>query len=153
MNADQRHTAYATLQVTGDRLDPASVTAALGLEPTFSVRKGEIYRHGRRDRQYVGRTGVWNFSTEEAVQSDRLQDHLAVIGELLSARQERFAGIRDVVREHGDWAGVSCFWYGPAGAEEPTVPASFRDLIGRLGGTVETDFHRDDEVDGYAAAE
>lgn len=153
MNADQQETAFATLQFTGDQLDPCVMTAALDLEPTFSVRKGQVYRHGRREREYVGRTGVWNLSTREMVRSPRLQDHLDFLGGLLSARSERLDEIRTLVRDHGYWAGVSCFWSGPAEAAEPTVAASFRKLVARMGGEIETDFHREDEATGRAAVQ
>jgi hypothetical protein len=153
MSADQRETAYATLQVTGDRLDPPEVTAVLGLKPTFCVRKGETFRRGRRDREYVGRTGVWSFSTKGTIHSDRLQDHLASLGELLLARQERFVEIREFLRGHSEWAGVSCFWAGPAQAAQPSVPEWFRELVGRIGGEIEVDFYQDDAAEEQTAAE
>jgi hypothetical protein len=154
MNAETREeTAYATLKVVGDQLDPAAVTALLGLEPTFSVRKGEAFGGGRSGREYTGRTGVWNLSTKQSIQSSRLLDHLHALASLLTADPGRIDGLRDLVRVRGYRAGVSCFWHGTANTEEPSIPESFRDLVQRFGGEIDTDFGRDDEVASRTAAE
>jgi hypothetical protein len=78
---------------------------------------------------------------------------LASLGELLLARQERFPEIREFLRRHSDWTGVSCFWTGPAQAAEPFVPEWFRELVGRIGGEIEVDFYQDDAAEEQTAAE
>jgi hypothetical protein len=153
MNADTGVTAFATLHVVGDQLDPRIVTELLGLEPTFSVRKGEAFRRGRSGREYTGRTGVWNLSTQQTVQSSRLQDHLYELASLLTKEPGRLDGLRNLVLLNGHRAGVSCYWYGSKATREPVIPESFRELVERFGGQVDTDFHRDDEPGSRAAAE
>ena len=153
MNADRQETAFATLYFGGDRLDPDVLTAALDLEPTFSVRRGETYTHGRRNREYVGRTGVWNLSTKWLVRSDLLEDHLDFLSELLTTRSKRLDDVCRIIRGKEYRAGVSCFWYGFGEACEPTISEAFRKIVARFGGEIETDFHREIEVEGQAAAE
>lgn len=154
MSADERlrPKAFATLEVVGDHLDPNTVTSAIDLTPTFSVRKGDTYRHGRMNREYVGRTGVWNYSTKGLVQSDNLGDHLSFLADLLGARAERLDAWLNLVRASGCRTGVQCFWYGPAGAE-PSIPAWFNETVARIGGEVDLDFYPDDEAIAPIAAE
>ena len=147
MSVDHQETAYATLRFMGDDLDPHIVTRTLGHEPTLSYRKGEIYRRDRRGRELVGRSGLWLLSTKTGVSSCRLQDHINVLASVLAAKEDLPALVSEMVRNHGYEADASCFWYGPAGAAEPEVPASFRDIIGRIGGEIWVDFHRDDDAE------
>ena len=52
--------------MVGDDLDPAAVTARLGVEPAAAHHRGELIRRGRQ--QVPARTGSWSFSlgTEQA---------------------------------------------------------------------------------------
>src|SRR6478672_8995138 len=65
--------AFVTFRVAGDKLDPAQVTALLGLPPTHAYAKGAHYQRGGRAQ--VARTGVWYFSTDGVVDSSSLEDH------------------------------------------------------------------------------
>lgn len=152
MNADQRNRSLATLRFVGDHLDPAMISCALGLQPTFSVRKGEAYRHGRRDREHIGTTGVWTLSSDVSVRSDRLQEHLDFIADLLLAQPGRLEAAAKIVEGSGIRVDVFCFWSGPP-ESEPTIPDSFRRLVAQIGGEVDTDFYPDDEVLAQTAAE
>ena len=138
----------------GDELDPDIITSALALQPSLSYRKGETYWAGRRrQREIVGRTGLWLLSTESRLESGRLEDHLELLASLLKERAERLGGLRQIVREGGYEASAICFWAGPAQAAQPSVPGWFRELVGRIGGEIEVDFYQDDAAEEQTAAE
>jgi hypothetical protein len=135
---------FATLRVSGDRLDPARVTAILGVAPTLSYRKGEAYRGGR-GHVARGRTGVWYVSTREDVDSNELTDHLRYLVAILSptVASDHIAALRQLLEQDGLEADVSCFWHGRAGAEKPLVARFAADAFARLGASLETDFDTD----------
>lgn len=151
MRADNQVQAFATLRFMADRLDPDVVTEALGLQPTQSHRKGDSYRLGRRDRDYVARTGVWLLSTKKLVDGGRLEDHIDYLTGVLASRGERLDLAGALAADLGYEVDASCYWYGPAGAAEPAVSDAFRAAVGRLGGEVWVDFHRDDDVEHAVA--
>lgn len=152
MSADQRNRSYATLRFVGDHLDPGMISGALDLQPTFSIRKGEAYRHGRRDREHVGRTGVWALSSDSLVQSDQLHDHLDCLAGFLLAQPGRLEAAAKIGADSDVHVDIFCFWCGPPGAE-PRIPDSFLGLVSQIGGVVDTDFYPDDEVLAQTAAE
>jgi hypothetical protein len=47
------------LRIKGDALDPDEISAALGIRPTYSHKKGEIVRPERAE-PFVRRNGVWS---------------------------------------------------------------------------------------------
>lgn len=144
MNADTESVAFATLRVSGDELEPSAVTEALGLKPSLSYRKGETYRAGRRrQRDYVGQTGVWYLSTDDLLVSGRLEDHITFLSFLLAARPQGLERVHAMVLDGACEASASCFWAGPPGSTEPDISLTFRDLIARMGGRIEIDFQRD----------
>lgn len=58
-----------TLRISGDNLDPTEISAALGVEPTFSIRKGaEEIRPSGRIR--TAKTGIWNRSVADCDPGD-----------------------------------------------------------------------------------
>jgi hypothetical protein len=67
---------FATLNFSGDMLEPERVTEILGVEPTSGYRKGEVYRRSR-GRETHGRTGLWHFSTMRCVSSTVFATSLA----------------------------------------------------------------------------
>jgi len=52
-----------SLRFFGNDLDPDELTQALGIEPTKSYRKGDIFRGKKYD--YVRKTGSWLFSIDQ----------------------------------------------------------------------------------------
>jgi hypothetical protein len=135
---------FATLRFSGDLLEPDRVTAILGVEPTTAYRKGEIYRRKRGDGAH-GRTGVWYLSTQRDLDSRVLADHLRyLVGVVCPAgRPDHISALRELMERDGVEADVSCFWHGRAGAKAPVVPGFARDVFGRLGARIETDFDTD----------
>lgn len=63
----------ASLRIVGDDVDPDTITAQLGISPTFAARNGEeIWSRGVTLTQ---RHGVWSYSlTERAGSGDELDD-------------------------------------------------------------------------------
>jgi hypothetical protein len=135
---------FATLRISGDRLDPARVTAILGVPPTLSYRKGEAYR-GSRGPAARGRTGVWYISTRGDVDSSELTDHLRYLVAMLSPTvgSDHLTALRQLLEQDGLEADVSCFWHGREGAQEPVIPRFAVDTFARLGASLETDFDTD----------
>ena len=135
---------FATLNFAGDALEPEKVTEILGIEPTTGYRKGEVYRrsHGREAH---GRTGLWHLSTRRLIESTDLADHLRYIVSVLCppGGPDHIAALRYLIQQYGLEADVSCFWYGRAGSQPPTVPGFAKQTFDRLGATIETDFDTD----------
>jgi hypothetical protein len=135
---------FATLNFAGDTLEPELVTEILGVQPTTGYRKGEVYRHNR-GREAHGRTGLWHLSTLRLVESDELADHLNHLVEILcpKGRADHIDALRDLMTRCSLEADVRCFWYGRAGASPPAIPTATKEVFGRLGARIETDFHTD----------
>src|SRR5690242_8999303 len=79
--SDDRNTVprtFASLRFTGARLEPEQVTSILQASPTVSYRKDEPYKRSGQHVAY-GRTGVWLLSSENAVKSADLNDHLGYL--------------------------------------------------------------------------
>lgn len=143
--------AFATFSVSGDTLDPAAITHALGLKPSLGYRKGDVYLSGRRrQREYTGRTGVWYFSTDAVLQTPDLDKHLTLLTFLLAACPEGLAMLRDMMASGEYEVSGSCFWAGSPGSREPQVLPAFRDVMDRIGGRIEVDFMRDVELRDHA---
>jgi len=136
---------FATLRFSGDRLEPESITAIIGTPPTRAYRKGETYRTGPSGQTAKGRTGVWYLSTQRAVTSQTLADHLDHLVNVISPRggSDHVPALRDLIARDRLEADVSCFWYGTAGATPPDIPEGIRKAIERFGATIETDFDTD----------
>ncbi len=97
---------FATLLMHGDDLDPAKVTAVLGLEPSRSHSKGQIMYKGKN---HVHRTGFWSLSTQDSLSSRDLRRHLDWLLDAFEPRASALASFR----ESGFSCAVSCFWEGP----------------------------------------
>jgi hypothetical protein len=93
----------------GDRLKPEDVTASLAVAPTLSCRRGEIFKRSR-GHEVRGRTGLWLLSSEAAVQSHELTDHLTHLQYVLEARDgEPIERLRAVMQRDDLRADVTCF--------------------------------------------
>jgi hypothetical protein len=146
---------FATLRFAGDALVPDQITRALRVVPTLGYAKGEMYQAGPRSPEMIGKTGVWYFSTDRLVASDRLSDHVAFVALLLSRDPvnplndpARFLTLQKLMRRQGLQAAVTCFWHGPPGAKKPTLPRPLVELFKTLPADVETDFEVDEEPSG-----
>ena len=135
---------FASLRFAGDRLEPDRITALLGVRPTTSYRKGEIYKRSR-GHEIRGRTGLWLVSTRHQFDSLELQDHFAKLLEVLfpAGSTRLIEPLCALLREGGLEADVTCFWYGEHGAEPPVISEETRAAFAQIGATIETDFQTD----------
>lgn len=136
---------FASLGFVGDRLEPQDVTQILGIAPTKSWRKGELFHPGPRSPEILAYTGAWWLSTEGLVRRHDLEAHLDFLVALISPegdRGERLRRLREILQE-GATASVSCFWHGEAAARPPVIPASVVAAFNRLPAEIEADFDTD----------
>jgi hypothetical protein len=94
------HCCSVTLIVTGEDLDPAVVTAALGMTPDRSWRRGEYKSFVRGDGttrvfDSIHDEGGWKCFMPSSEQTWPIQDQLA-------SWLERLSGFRDVIRAFND---------------------------------------------------
>jgi hypothetical protein len=55
-----------SLRFFGDDLDPDAITTILGIYPTISYRKGDIFRGRKFDR--IQKTGSWRYHTQRCAE-------------------------------------------------------------------------------------
>jgi Domain of unknown function (DUF4279) len=79
-----------TMYVRGDALDPNIVTAALGVAPSTSQRKGG----NKADREFVAKIGVWALEAEK--QSNNLDDLVQELSSKISAAGSALTAIQGV---------------------------------------------------------
>ncbi|RVU14071.1 DUF4279 domain-containing protein [Methylobacterium oryzihabitans] len=140
---------YAAIVFKGPDLDPQLISAILDTEPTLSYRRGED--HVVAGKPLQRQFGIWIYSTKNRVQSTSLKQHLAaleriIIGEISPWPERALGKVQDLMKEPGMEFRVDVFWYGAADAKLPEISRSFRYVVSAAGGTIETDFHRDDEA-------
>jgi hypothetical protein len=136
--------AFAGLNFAGDRLDPTRITQVLGVEPTISYRKGEVYLRSR-GREARGRTGLWRLSTDKLINSHDLNQHLTHLLDIMfpGGSTKFVEPLRALIREYDLEADIDCFWYGEHGATPPEIPEETRAAFAKIGATIETDFQTD----------
>ena len=136
--------AFASLRLSGDRLEPARVTAALSATPTIAYRKGEVYKRSR-GREARGRTGVWLLCSEDHVCSSDLNDHLEFLLGVVSpdTDEDRLRRVQSTIRDYGLEADVPCFWHGEPGAPPPVIREDIRERLARIPAEIELDFDTD----------
>ena len=118
----------AKLRIYGDKLDPGSITAVLGIEPTDSQSKGEIKKNSRgvgREAKIAG----WFLSSEGHVQSKDVRKHLDwLLAKLLPVKDKLHA-----IQETEDLVmGVTCVWWSVGGDGGPTLWPEQMSLLAEL---------------------
>jgi hypothetical protein len=134
---------FVTLRFAGDDLDPADISNVLPIKPTRAHRKGEMFFAGPRAGTLRGRTGIWYLATDKFLDSDRLDDHLRFVHDLLypeSGDNQRLVRLRDILGRTHSQAHVTCFWHGNPGETPPSIPSRFKAAIDPLAADIETDF-------------
>ncbi len=139
---------YAAIVFKGEHLDPDLVSAIMEREPTLSYRRGETY--SVKGQAQERRFGLWVYSTRNLVASGSLKKHLealeiAILGLRSAWSEKRWLKMKALVEAQGVELRIDVFWYGPAGTEFPHISLSFQHLIDEAGGTIQTDFHRDED--------
>jgi hypothetical protein len=162
---------FATLQIVGDRLDPAEITQILRITPTLAYSKGQSYHAGQRSQNMVGRTGVWYLATDKVIQSTKLHDHLMPLFFVLALDQfeewgkerarpqgrikttyhfrlmGRLAKLAGIIKRESLRATLTCFWHGAAGAKHPSIPRVMSAVLKDVPISIETDFDTDERSD------
>jgi hypothetical protein len=141
--SENRSRAFATLRFAGDALDPDEISRVIKEQPTRAYRKGEKYRTGPHGPEIVGKTGVWYFSTRRKIPSRDLIDHLEALVRLVSPFADdgkRLSQLRDIMQQENLKAHVTCFWRGPPGAGEPSIPTVVSEPLERIPADIEVDF-------------
>jgi hypothetical protein len=143
-----RQSAFATLRLSGDRLDPDLISAILRVAPTKAWRKDERYFAGSRAGHLVGRTGTWFLATDDFVASDDLDQHLDFLAGLISQgpedQRDRLVQLQEVMARDDLKAEVSCFWHGKAGEQPPVIALEKTKKLRSLPAEIETDFDKDE---------
>jgi Domain of unknown function (DUF4279) len=135
--------AFATLRFAGDALDPEEISRVIKEKPTRAYRKGEIYRSGPHGPEVIGKTGVWYFSTRRKSSSKDLADHLSVLERMIAPfgdQDNRLKELREIMNRENLQAHVTCFWRGPPGAQEPSIPSFAITALRRLPADIQPDF-------------
>jgi Domain of unknown function (DUF4279) len=102
--------AYASFRLAGDDLDPAELTRVTRIEPDVAVRKGEPT--GLLQRR--ARTGVWTFTTQNALVSRSVEPHLVHLLDRVEGIGRAVDELRGRMRLRAD---LFCMWSagGPSG--------------------------------------
>jgi hypothetical protein len=146
-NSENTIRTYATLRFAGDALDPEEISGVVKEGPTRAYKKGQTYRPGPRSPEITGKTGVWYFSTKRKLQSKDLVDHLSALERLIAPfgdQDNRLKELRDIMERGNLQAHVTCFWRGPPGAHEPSIPSVAIAALRRLPADIEPDFATED---------
>ena len=112
-------------------------------QPTRAYRKGERYRTGPHGPEIVGKTGVSYFSTRRKVRSRDLIYHLEALVRLVSPFADDgkcLIQLRDIMERENLKAHVTCFWRGPPGAGEPSIPTVVSEPLHRIPTDIQVDF-------------
>lgn len=141
--SEHRGRAFATLRFAGDALDPDEISRIIKEQPTRAYRKGQRYRTGPHGPEIIGKTGVWYFSTRRSVSSKDLSDHLEALVRLVSPFADdgkRMRELRNLMEREDLKAHVTCFWRGPRGADEPSIPTVVAEPLCQIPADIEVDF-------------
>lgn len=124
----------------GAKLEPDQVTSILHAVPTTAYRKGEPYKRSGRNIAR-GRTGLWLLSSEKAVHSSNLNDHLLYLVKILfpDDSNERVEQLHKLMSSGDVEADVGCFWLGSEA--RPIIAKSIKDALKKVPIHIEKDFH------------
>ena len=81
---------YAYFTVTGDDLDPAEITTAVGFSPTDSWKKGDLNPRNGRERKF----GRWSLYSRLA-RSEEFEAHIADVLAQLDQNPDGFKEVSD----------------------------------------------------------
>ena len=132
--------AYASFRITGASLDPLDVTLALRLPPDLTYRRGEPRlrrtNSGRVVEHSPHRFGMWLMSSEQWVQSPRVETHLEWLLDQIEPKAEQ---LRTILK-NGVTADFFCFASGNS-PHPPSVPRAIRNRAESLGIEIGIDYY------------
>jgi hypothetical protein len=96
------------LRIYGDDLDPEQVSSSLGIDPTSSQRKGQIFPPNSFGRQRVAPIGGWFLSSEGVVESTDIRRHFEWLLGQLESRATEIGALR---ASPSVSIYISCIWW------------------------------------------
>ena len=90
-------------RIFGKTLDPSEVTILFGREPSYAHRTGERVDWSERPRSQ----GMWQISSERAVDSPDLEEHISWILDQVEPQSEV---LKELTSRDGIQADLFCFW-------------------------------------------
>lgn len=136
---------YATLRVYPEVLNPADVTARLGIEPTDWQQRGESCQPGGRPAPRHG----WFLSSEGAVASQDVRRHLDWLLSHVVPRADALLALQ----ADGCRMDVSCFWMSASGHGGPSVQPDQMGALARLGLELWFDVYLGDDEEAEPSTE
>ena len=131
-------------RLTGNDLDPDSITELVGLEPRTAYRKGELRTFPDGSFGAPHRFGMWSMSTEGLVaRTEDLDRHLVWLLDRLEPAGEQLRALVDGGYRADFFCG--CFMGGWNSGWE--VPAGILERIGQLGARIGLDIYGPEEPD------
>jgi hypothetical protein len=123
-------------------LDPGEVTKALGLNPTHAGRRGDVRRNAAGNVLGSHEQGWWSFSSEGAVDSKDINEHVAYLQARLQVSRETLAQIAPDARTYFDVVWKSTSLYSGTG---PLMDADSIAGVAALGAGIGFDIYQVDE--------
>lgn len=114
----------ASLRLLSSAMDPTSMTAILGISPSRSFAKGEVYGTHGHVRKFNG----WFLDSEPAVSSKDTRRHIDWILSQVGDKAPQFAHLRS----KGVDTDISCLWIS-TGQGGPILSPSQMEVLARLG--------------------
>jgi hypothetical protein len=159
---DVPSSAFATLRIVGDALEPSAVTRIVHLKPTFAHRKGQKISSDDGMRSRIGKFGIWYFSTRELIASPDLDEHFRFLAmnvlidskapweadiplfdrdrlEVLLTVSRPNQRLRDLVQEQSLTLVITGFWRGRNKRGRPSIPEGFRSFLKLFSAKLEMD--------------
>lgn len=81
---------YITFLIRGEDVIPTEISQKLGIEPDRQFTKGEIKRNGQKWPH-----GYFEISTQNKINSQDFEDHLAYLVDILHPRKDEILRIQD----------------------------------------------------------
>ncbi|HEX5435805.1 MAG TPA: DUF4279 domain-containing protein [Gemmatimonadaceae bacterium] len=141
-----------TFSVAAPDLDPAAVTAATGLQPDSSARRGDERRNRAGTLLSPEREGWWALGTRGKLTSKDINDHFRYLHERLLPHASALQAFAQGGETFFDVVWKSTYLYAGTG---PLIDADCLSGIAALGAGVGFDIYQVDEdpEDGSAAQE
>ncbi len=131
-----------TFSVSAADLDPAAVSAALGVTPTRSARRGDERRNLRGALLRPEQEGWWALSTRGRVDSKDIDDHFRDLLELLLPHRESLLAFSRGGETYFDVVWKSTYLYAGSG---PLLAADVVAGIAALGASIGFDIYQVDD--------
>lgn len=127
------HRAVASLQLSGDTLDPLVITRILCTPPTLSYARGDLVSAGRGTR--TARLGLWSLRAEDTEPAD-IDTQVA---QLLSGLPTDLAVWRELSDRYA--LRLFCGWFLQGGNEGVVLSATTLGALGTRGISLDLDIY------------